>query len=93
MEQNARFNQAIMLAAKDAENATKILAKSFYKILREKGFTDGQIVNVSSFILDCLLQSLRDYKQKTVETTDSNHLRKNIALRGPGKAVAQINET
>ncbi len=90
VEQNDGYDQVLMLATKDAEIATKIVAKSFYKILRKKGFTDDQIVYVSSYILDCLLQSLRGYKLETSETTESNSLQKSMVFQGPNAAAAQI---
>ncbi|MBZ0155147.1 MAG: hypothetical protein K8I29_02905 [Alphaproteobacteria bacterium] len=75
MKQNCGFDKIVMLAAKDTERAARIVATSFYKVLRKNGFTDEQIVNVSSCILDCLLESLREYKQKTTVKAEPDTLR------------------
>lgn len=59
-----KFDEYVNLATKDAEKAAEIVAKSFYKILKKNGFTDAQIVNVANTILDCLIQTLENYREK-----------------------------
>lgn len=84
MGQNCDFDQIAILAAKDAGKASRIVATSFYKVLRRNGFTDEQIINVSSCILDCLLQSLREYKQKSGVKAGTDDLRNEEAAPEPG---------
>jgi hypothetical protein len=64
MNSYGKFDEYVKLAANNTEKAAKIVAKSFYKILRKNGFDDAQIVNVANNILDCLIHSLEGYEQK-----------------------------
>jgi hypothetical protein len=67
-EQNKEQNQmekVIQLAANDAERAARVVARSFYKILRKNGFSNEQIIAVANNILECLIESLEGYKQKS----------------------------
>jgi glycosylphosphatidylinositol transamidase (GPIT) subunit GPI8 len=58
------MDKIIQLAAVDAERAARVVARSFYRVLRKNGFTDDQIINVANNMLDCLLESLDGYKEK-----------------------------
>jgi hypothetical protein len=64
MHSYGKFDEYVGLAVKDAERASEIVAKSFYKILRKNGFNDAQIINVANNILDCLIQTLDSYKER-----------------------------
>ena len=66
-EQNKEQNQmenVIQMAAEDAERAARVVAKSFYKVLRKNGFSNEQIIAVANNMLECLIESLEGYKQK-----------------------------
>ena len=64
MNSYGKFDEYVGLAVKDAERASEIVAKSFYKILRKNGFSDAQIINVANNILDCLIQTLDSYTKR-----------------------------
>lgn len=67
-EQNKEQNQiekVIQMAAEDAERAARVVARSFYKILRKNGFSNEQIIAVANSMLECLIESLEGYKQKS----------------------------
>jgi hypothetical protein len=64
MNPHGKIDDYVKLAAKDAEKASETVAKSFYKILKRNGFTDAQVINVASTIIDCLTQTLEQYKDK-----------------------------
>ena len=66
MIQHNQMDKIIHLAAADAEKAARIVARSFFKVLKKNGFSDDQIIAVASSILDCLIQSLDGYMQKSV---------------------------
>ncbi len=61
---NANFEKIINLAAKDTEKGARVIAKVFYRILRKKGFSENQIIDVSTNILNCLIESLKGYEKK-----------------------------
>ncbi len=71
MEQNQHMDKIIQLAAKDAEKASRLIARSFYKVLRKNGFSDDQIISVANNMLDCLIDSLDGYKKKSSTKEDA----------------------
>lgn len=64
MEERKQMDRVIQMAAEDPERAARIVAKSFYKVLRKNEFSDDQIIAVANNILDCLIDSLAGYKKK-----------------------------
>ncbi len=64
MPPNDGFDRAVILTTNEMQRTTRVVAKSFYKIMRKNGFTSDQIIGVSTGILDCLLQSLVGYTPK-----------------------------
>ena len=65
MEERKQMDRVIQMAAEDPERAARIVAKSFYKVLRKNEFSDDQIIAVANNILDCLIDSLAGYKKKS----------------------------
>ena len=70
MTTHGKFDDYVNIAIKDSGKASEVVAKSFYKILRKNGFNDNQIISVANNILDCLIQTLESYKERTVGTPD-----------------------
>ncbi len=66
---NLQFDRIISLAAKDTKRGARVVAKVFYRILRKKGFTQNQIIDISTNMLNCLTESLKGYEQKIENTT------------------------
>lgn len=64
MKEDNKFEDIVRIASRDTEKASRIISKSFYKVLRRNGFTDDQIISVASDILGCLIESLEGYKEK-----------------------------
>ena len=54
-----RSNLDIILKNMDTEKATKILAKSLYKELMNKGFTNRDIINYSKEMLEHMASEMR----------------------------------
>lgn len=71
MVQHNQMDKIIQMAAKDAEQAARVIARSFYKVLRKNGFADDQIIAVANNILDCLIESLEGYKNKSASKESS----------------------
>lgn len=65
MEERKQMDRVIQMAAEDPERAARIVAKSFYKVLRKNEFSDDQIIAVANNILECLIDSLAGYKKKS----------------------------
>ncbi|MBI4714903.1 MAG: hypothetical protein HY760_03020 [Nitrospirae bacterium] len=65
MSQHDQMDRIIQMAAGDAEKAARIVARSFYKVLRRNGFSNDQIIDVANSMLDCLINSLDGYQQKS----------------------------
>ncbi|MCP3678438.1 MAG: hypothetical protein GY721_12880 [Deltaproteobacteria bacterium] len=63
------FERIVGLVSKDTKKGSEIVAKLFYRILRKNGFTEGQIINISATLLDCLTKSFKGYKKKVEETS------------------------
>ena len=62
------FERIVGLVSKDTKKGAEIVAKLFYRILRKNGYTEGQIINISATLLDCLTKSFKGYKKKVEET-------------------------
>jgi NAD+--asparagine ADP-ribosyltransferase len=64
MPSDEKFEKFVSLAAKDAEKASEIVAKAFYKILRKNGFSNEQVISVAGDILECLCNTYEGYSSK-----------------------------
>jgi len=64
LKENQNFEDIVRIASSDTEKASRIISRSFYKVLRRNGFTDDQIISVASNILGCLIEGLEGYKEK-----------------------------
>ncbi len=65
---NSHFERVINLAAKDTKMGARVTAKVFYRILRKNGFSENQIINIATNILNCLTKSLKSYEEKIEKT-------------------------
>jgi hypothetical protein len=61
---NTNFERIISLAAKDTKKGSRVVAKVFYRILRKKGFSENQIIDIATNIINCLTESLKGYEKK-----------------------------
>ena len=73
-KEHNQMDKVIQLAVVDPERAARVVARSFYKVLRRNGFSDDQIIAVANNILDCLLESLDGYKQKSQAEQESQEI-------------------
>ena len=53
------FERIVGLVSKDTKKGAEIVAKLFYRILRKNGYSEGQIINISATLLDCLTKSFK----------------------------------
>ena len=58
------LEKIIDLAAKDTEKGSRVVAKVFYRLLRKKDFSENQIIDISTNVLNCLVESLQGYEKK-----------------------------
>ena len=65
-----KFDEYVEDSVNNTDQASVLIAKSFYKILRKNGFSDSRIINTANHILDCLIKSLDGYKEKIGVTSD-----------------------
>ena len=49
----------LKLSAGDREKTGKIVARSFYKILRQNGFTHADVMDVAGYILDGVIKDMK----------------------------------
>ena len=63
-----QFDRVITLASKDTKKGARIVAKVFYRILRKNGFSENQIIDIATNILNCLTESLKGYEKKIEKT-------------------------
>ena len=61
---NSHLEKVISLASKDSEKGARVVAKLFYRALRKNGFTENQVINIATNILNCLTESLKGYEKK-----------------------------
>jgi hypothetical protein len=58
------LERVVALAAKDSKKGARVTAKVFYRMLRKGGFTENQIIDIATNILNCLTESLMGYEEK-----------------------------
>jgi hypothetical protein len=61
---NYNFERVINLAAKDTKKGARVTAKVFYRMLRKNGFTENQVIDIATNILNCLTESLMGYEER-----------------------------
>lgn len=83
MKQCETLERMLKLSAGDREKTGKIVARSFYKILRQNGFTHADIMDVAGNILDGVI---KDMKVNGKDREQSRSVRKLVA--GSGSKVA-----
>jgi hypothetical protein len=54
------LERVVEISARDQERAARLVARSFFKILRGNGFTRNQIINVAEHLLDGLIDEMRE---------------------------------
>ncbi len=67
MPPNDGFDRTVILTTNETQHTTRVVAKTFYKIMRKNGFTTDQIIGVSTAILDHLLESMNGHKHSPVD--------------------------
>lgn len=63
------IERVIYLATKDTKRGARVVAKVFYRILRRQGFSDNQIIDITTNILNCLITRINGC-EKVVETPE-----------------------
>jgi hypothetical protein len=61
---NTELERVINLAAKDTKKGERVVAKVFYRILRKRGFSENQIINIATNILNCLIDNIKVNEKK-----------------------------
>ncbi len=75
MKQCETLERMLKLSAGDREKTGKIVARSFYKILRQNGFTHADVMDVAGFILDGVIKDMKvngKDKKSPVDIQDLN---------------------
>ncbi len=70
MNPTDRFSNLVDLAPEDSKKSAEKVARSFYKILRKRGFDNKQIISVATNMLDCLVQALNGFKEKSTDVEE-----------------------
>ena len=53
------LEKMLRLSAGDRERAGKVIARSFYKLLCQNGFTQAEIMDVAGYLLDGVIGDMR----------------------------------
>ena len=53
------LERMLKMSAGDREKTGKVVARSFYKILRQNGFTHADIMDVAGHILDGVIKDMK----------------------------------
>ena len=61
---SSQMDRVINLAAKDTKKGARVVAKVFYRILRKQGFSENQIIDITTNILSCLIEKISWDEQK-----------------------------
>ena len=46
----------------EVEKAAELIGRTFYRMLRKRGFSENQIITVAANIISCLTDSLKEYQ-------------------------------
>ena len=65
------LERIVEISASDQERAARLVARSFYKILRGNGFTRNQVINVAEHLLDGLIGEMKDSAEGNEEVETS----------------------
>jgi hypothetical protein len=87
---NSNFEKIIDLAAKDTKKGSRVVAKFFYRVLRKKDFSENQIIDISTNILNCLVESLQGYEKKIENAHESMQASRRDCQRIPVKLEAEL---
>jgi len=66
------LERMLNMSAGDREKTGKIVARSFYKILRENEFTHAEIMDVTGHILDGVIKDIQANGKDRKEPVDIN---------------------
>jgi hypothetical protein len=61
---SSQMDRVINLAAKDTKKGARVVAKVFYRSLRKQGFSENQIIDITTNILSCLIGKLSGHEKK-----------------------------
>lgn len=61
---SSQIDRVINLAAKDTKKGARVVAKVFYRSLQKQGFSDNQIIDITTNILSCLIDQLNGYHKR-----------------------------
>lgn len=86
----SNFEKIINLAAKDTRRGVRVVAKVFYRVLRKKGFSESQIIDIATNILNCLIESLNRGKNKIDATNKSKEKPRIMAISSRSIATKTI---
>jgi glycosylphosphatidylinositol transamidase (GPIT) subunit GPI8 len=76
---SSSIERVIHLATKDTKKGARVVAKVFYRILRKQGFSDNQIIDITSNILSCLIEKLSSCERKQESSREPvDHNNENI---------------
>lgn len=53
------LEKMLKLSAGDRERTGKVIARSFYKLLRQNGFTQAEIMDVAGYLLDGVIGDMK----------------------------------
>ena len=62
---SSQIDKVINLAVKDTKKGARVVAKVFYRSLRKQGFSDNQIIDITTNILSCLMEQFDGYHRRT----------------------------
>ena len=75
MKKCETLERMLKMSADDREKTGKVVARSFYNILRENGFTQADIMDVAGHILDGVIKDMKNNgkdKESAVDIQDLN---------------------
>jgi len=70
------LERMLKMSAGDREKTGKVVARSFYTVLRQNGFTQAEIMRVTGYILDGVIKDMKvngKDREKPVEMRSSDN--------------------
>jgi hypothetical protein len=65
---NSHIDKVIYLATKDTKKGARVIAKVFYRRLLKQGYSENQIIDIATNILNCLIESLKGKERLTTNS-------------------------
>ena len=78
MNQCDTMEKMLQLSPDNRERASKVVARSFYRVLAKNGFSHSDIMNFAGNLLDEVMKDMRAGEEETEDQPDTDGARNEV---------------